>query len=74
LFYYVFYPQFMCLIFLYPDSTADYGFLDGFDVIGWPRYLKWLAGGYPASFVYGVVFIEAWRYIRQWRHDGKDAK
>ena len=71
-FYLLFYPQFTSMIFLCPDTMANYG-VGGFEVIGWPRYLTWLAAAYPASFVYGLVCAEAWRYIRRWRQYDKHA-
>jgi hypothetical protein len=76
-FYFLFYPQFMSTVFLCPDTMAFYGFGDGIssgiELVGWPRYLKWLAAAYPASLIYGVVSAEAWRYIRRWREDERHA-
>jgi len=72
-FYFLFYPQFLSMILLCPDTMANYGFGGGIELIGWPRYLKWLAAAYPASLVYGVVCAEAWRYIRRWREYDKNA-
>ena len=68
-FYFVFYPQFMSVIFLCPDTMAQYGFGGGIELYGWPRYLKWLAAAYPASLVYGVISAEVWRYIGRRAYD-----
>src|SRR5262245_44514669 len=72
-FYFIFYPQFMSMTFLCPDTMANYGLSGGIEVIGWPRYSKWLAAAYPASLVYGLVCAEAWRYILGWRQYDKHA-
>jgi hypothetical protein len=70
-FFFLFYPHFMSMVFLCPDTMFFYGFGDGIssqiELVGWPRYLTWLAAAYPASFIYGVVCAQAWRYIRRWR-------
>jgi hypothetical protein len=63
---FVFYPQFMSMTFLCPDMMANHG-VGGFEVIGWSRYLTWLAAAYPASLVYGLVCAEGWRFIHRWR-------
>jgi len=69
----LFYPQLMTTAVLCPDTMANYGFSGGFESVGWPRYLKWLVAAYPASLVYSLVLVPAWRYIRTWRRHDKHA-
>ena len=70
-----FYPHFMCVVFLCPDTMANYGLAGvGIERIGWPRYLGWLAAALPASFLYGIACVEAWRYIyRRKAHETRAA-
>jgi hypothetical protein len=70
---FIFYPQFLSMIFMCPDTMSNHGFSGGIEVVGWPRYLRWLAAAYPASLVYGLVCTEAWRCIRRWRQYDKHA-
>lgn len=63
----VFYPQLMTTVFLCPDTMANYGFNAGIGSVGWGRYLTWLAAAYPASLLYGLALVEAWRFVRHWR-------
>ena len=68
----IFYPQIMSMIILCPDMMAFHGIGGGVDVISWPQYLSRLAAAYPGSFIYGLVCVEIWRYIRRWRQHEKD--